>query len=138
MPNWSRVFNYEPVFSLANCYNFTGCCGDNAGAASAGSILNEFPLSVQTVAQAFSIFTERLRKRVGATEATISTRSGSSDFTIVLRFGRGAYSTAIVELTLAGGRYPVSCTYTRGVSSGSGMFGTQDDLLTWLVDRLSK
>lgn len=98
-----------------------------------GGILDEFDLSVETCAQAMSIFGNRLKKRLCASGVVVFA-SSATNYSIELSVGR---KEAVVNLQLASGcNYPVTADYTKGMDSGSATFRSLDELLNWLVKHL--
>jgi hypothetical protein len=140
--NWSRVWRSEGSgcgssmgtgACASSCYNFVGNQNDPTK-----SILNDFPLGVGTVAEAMQLFANSLATRLGASDP-VSRSSSDMDAAITMRLSRRADDTVKLQLRMAPyGNYPVSCTYTYGVGTGTGSFGSLGSLQDWLVAELRK
>ena len=117
----------------SSCYNFVGGAYDPSK-----SILNEFSMSVSTIAEAWRVFADDLASRLGASDPVVRS-SGDMEATITLRLSRRADDVAKMQLRAAAyGSYPVSCTFTYGIYSGTGSFGSLASLQDWLVTELRK
>ena len=100
-----------------------------------GSILTSFPTTVTTCGQAFSIFGQELKKRLGAKEVFVSVGS-SSAWIVTLQLSIVQTDTATATLQVAAQcSYPVTCAWNKAktASSGLGQFHSLSDLLNYLV-----
>jgi hypothetical protein len=142
MANWSRVWNSGGAgcgssmgtgACSSSCYNYVGNQYDPTK-----SILNDFPLCVGSVAEAMQLFANSLATRLNASDP-VSRSSSDMDATITMRMSRRADDVVKLQLRMAAyGNYPISCTYTYGVGTGTGSFGSLSSLQDWLVAELKK
>jgi hypothetical protein len=136
--NWSRVWgSYGSSMGSgscsSSCYNFVGNQHDPSK-----SILNDFPLGVGTVAEAMQLFADSVAARLGASDA-VSRSSSDMDAAITMRLSRRADDVVTMNLRMgANGNYPVSCSYTYGVKSNFGSFGSLVSLQEWIVTEIRK
>ena len=135
---WSRLLPGQSG-DLGAAFNALGnCCSRrNTGT---GTILNEFPTSVVTCAQAFHLIGEELKKRLHAKNVYVSSLSTVS-FVINIQLNSTTSNKAVVNLSAASNcNFPISCSWTRGArkSDGEASFQTLQDLMTYLVKNLRK
>ena len=138
--NWSRVWNSDGAgcgSSIgpcpSSCFNYVGNQYD-----STKSILNDYPLGVGSVAEAWQLFANSLATRLGASDP-VARSSSDMDATITMRLSRRADDTVKLQLrTAVYGNYPVSCIFTYGVISGTGSLGSLISLQDWLVSEQRK
>lgn len=135
---WARIMPGEAGAIGAAWNSFGNCCGNRSKAV--GTILQEFPASVTTCAQAFSLLGEELKKRLHAKSVYVSSSSNST-FVINLKLNTTSSNEAIVTLTPANNcNFPIGCSWTRGArkSDGTSSFQTLPDLMNYLVSHLRK
>jgi hypothetical protein len=140
MANWSRVWYTDgagcgstDTSCGSGCYNFVGNQCDPSK-----SILNEFPACVGSVSEAMQMFANSLATRLSASDP-VARSSSDMDATITMRLSRRADDVVTLQLRMSPyGNYPVSCTYTYGVGTGKGSFGSLGSLQDWLVSELRK
>lgn len=135
---WSRILP-GVAGDLGAAYNALGnCCRRSSNGTN--TILNEFPTTVTTCAQAFSIFGEDLKKRLHAKSVYV-TSVATNSFALHLQLNSVASNKAVVNLSTAGNcNFPISCSWTRGArsSDGTASFQTLTDLMNYLVSNLRK
>lgn len=117
----------------SSCYNFVGNQNDPSK-----SILNAFPLCVATVSEAMQLFANSVASRLGASDA-VSRSTSDMNAIITMRLSRRADDIVTMNISMsANGNYPASCSYTYGVRSGFGSFGSLTSMQDWLVTELRK
>ena len=133
MSNWNRVWHQDGCGCPSTCYNFVGNANDPARA-----ILNEFPLSIQTVAEAMHLFATSLANRLGVTAPVVKS-TGDFNATLLIQMSPRVDDTATVLLQFGAiGSYPVTGVITYRNNPRRASFGSLVDLQDWLVFELVK
>jgi hypothetical protein len=137
-PVWSRVWGTS-CSQLGNGSCPTSCYNPlNPRPSINGNVLDDFPLYIRTCGQAMNEFGCALKDSVPANSVIVKSTSNGTSYTLDIRIDMRTSATAVITFADLQGGYPISCTFTKGSSSGTASFNELNSLLEWLSQSLRR